>query len=265
MLRVTHFITRWSKPHAVSLSMKYLPHISSGEIRTAAYIEKAHRLLQRRFPRALWIGSPGDPRVALSFDDGPAPRDTDALLTVLARHGVPATFFNVGERVASHPALTRTVAEAGHQLGIHGYRHRAFPLVATPTLHDELRHTQDVLADATGRNPADFRYVRPPFGWFTPATLRRLEAWRFRPVMWTVVPPHWLQNQQRTYSDITREMCDSAILVLHESLPGPPVARLTDEILSRLEDRGFTFTSIDCMWQTVFHTPPAVSASSPQE
>lgn len=239
--------------------MKYLPRISSGEVQTAAYIEKAHRLLQRRLPRALWIGSPADPRVALSFDDGPAPRDTEALLTVLQRHGVPATFFNIGERVAAHPALARAVFTAGHQLGIHGYRHLAFPLISVPGLHADLQRAQNALADATGQNPDHFCYVRPPFGWFTPSTLRHLDTWGFRPVMWTVVPPHWLQSQQRTYSDIRREMCDSAILVLHEGLPGPPVAHLTDEILSRLEDRGFTFTSIDRMWRTVFDAQPLES------
>lgn len=244
--------------------MKYLPRIRGGEVRTAVYIEKAHRLLQRRFPRALWIGSPGDPRIALSFDDGPAPRDSEALLTVLDQHKVRATFFNVGERVAAHPSLARVVAAAGHQIGIHGYRHLAFPLRAVPTLHADLRRAQGALADATGQAPDNFCYVRPPFGWFTPGTLRHLNDWGFRPVMWTVVPPHWLQSQHRTYSDIAREMCDGAILVLHEGLPGPSVARLTDEILSRLEDRGFTFTSIDHMWQAAFHAPPLNSPPPPR-
>ena len=237
-------------------------NISRGELHTAPYIARAHRLLQRRFPDALWIGAPPDVRLALTFDDGPDPRATERLLETLARHDVPATFFNIGERAAAHPSLVRAVHDAGHGLGIHGYRHRPFPLIGTASLEAELRLAQAVLADATGAPPATFQQVRPPFGWFTPALLRQLTAWDFRPVMWTVVPPHWLQTAQRTYADVQRETCACAILVLHESLPGPPIADLTDGVLTRLKDRGFAFTTIDAMWQAVMTADAATSATN---
>lgn len=232
--------------------MRYLPRLQQGELRTAPAIARTHLFLQRRFPRALWIGHPAHRRVALTFDDGPHPRDTEALLDVLDHHRVRATFFHIGRRAAEHPALVRAVYDAGHDLGIHGYEHRAFPLIPAPTLHDHLRRAADVLAQASGTEPAQFRYVRPPFGWFTPAILRSLQGWNLRPVMWTVVPVHWLQTSTRTYRDVVRETCDGALLVLHESLSGPAVAHLCDGILNRLEDQGFEFTTVDDLWRTTF-------------
>src|SRR5438477_403188 len=56
---------------------------------------------------------------ALTFDDGPHPRGTPAVLEILARTGAAATFFLVGEQVARDPALALEVAAAGHHVGLH--------------------------------------------------------------------------------------------------------------------------------------------------
>jgi peptidoglycan/xylan/chitin deacetylase (PgdA/CDA1 family) len=61
-------------------------------------VPQIHPILQRYFPQALWAGSSQERCIALTFDDGPDLRDTPALLDVLARHGVRATFFWLGER-----------------------------------------------------------------------------------------------------------------------------------------------------------------------
>jgi peptidoglycan/xylan/chitin deacetylase (PgdA/CDA1 family) len=218
----------------------------------APVVGRAHTVLQDRFPQALWLGDTTQPRIAITFDDGPSPRDTLPLLDVLARHAVQATFFNIGERVRAHPELAYTVAQAGHAQGIHGYRHRAFPLQAAPRLRADLDETQRLLAEATGKSVDELVYVRPPFGVFTPSTLVGLNEWGFRPVMWTAVPPHWLQNTRETLDDVALQTSPGAILVLHESLPGPPIPRLADQVLTLLRDQGYEFGSIDEMWRYRF-------------
>ena len=67
--------------------------------------------------------STSEPLVALTFDDGPDERLTPDVLDVLARRGVRATFFLVAERARDHPELARQVADAGHEIGLHGDRH----------------------------------------------------------------------------------------------------------------------------------------------
>ncbi|MDP8929955.1 MAG: polysaccharide deacetylase family protein, partial [Actinomycetota bacterium] len=62
--------------------------------------------------------------VALTFDDGPDARGTPAILEVLRRHHVPATFFTVGSAVVDHPDIARRIVEDGHELGVHGFSHR---------------------------------------------------------------------------------------------------------------------------------------------
>ncbi len=234
--------------------MRRTLHIAAQIERTyftpATYIAATHRRLQRGLPGALWIGDPTERAIALTFDDGPWPRDTGDLLDVLARHETPATFFNIGLHAHKYPDLVQAVAQAGHRQGLHGYYHRPFPLLTAHQLETHLARARLVMAEAVGGSPEAFVYVRPPFGWFTPGLLRRLSEWEYRTVMWTVVPTHWLQPEQKTYTDVMRQISPGAILVLHESLPGPSIARVTDELLRRLKDDGYRFVTVDEMWVT---------------
>lgn len=208
------------------------------------------KLLRRQFPSALWSGTSDTRQVALTFDDGPNPHDTPLLLDSLARQQVHATFFHLGELAEQQPDLVRAVAAGGHQVAMHGYRHRAFPLEVARALRSQLTYTQELLAALSGRTPDEIRDVRPPFGMYTRSTLRALIGWGYRPVMWSVVPFHWMQPAEATIAQTLRLAHPGAVLVLHESLGGPPVAELAEAIIVRLHDQGYRFVSVEQMWQT---------------
>ncbi len=76
-------------------------------------------------------GSPGRRRIALTYDDGPNPADTPALLELLERHGAKATFFTIGRWAEREPALLREVQAAGHAIGNHTYTHPTMPLLSS--------------------------------------------------------------------------------------------------------------------------------------
>jgi peptidoglycan/xylan/chitin deacetylase (PgdA/CDA1 family) len=204
--------------------------------------------LRQHFPTALWRGDPARREIALTFDDGPDPTTTPALLAQLDRFGVTATFFHIGQRAAAAPQLVRQVADAGHQIGLHGYEHQSFLIKRAALLRTELAQAQAVIADATGRDPAAHNAVRPPFGHFTTATLRSLVEWGYLPTMWTVVPFHWLQSSAATVRQVHSGVDNGSILVLHEGLPGPPAADLVQAVLPQLIDDGFRFITIHELW-----------------
>lgn len=207
-----------------------------------------HSQLRQRFPQAFWQGDPERREIALTFDDGPYARDTPALLALLGDLGVKATFFHVGARAAAEPALARQVADAGHQISLHGYEHQSFLLKREAALLQELARAQDVLAQATGREPSAFSAVRPPFGHFTPPILDALVAAGYLPTMWTLVPFHWLQPAETTVRQTLNGVANGTILVLHESLPGPAVLDLAAAVLPDLLDAGYTFVTIHELW-----------------
>ena len=98
--------------------------------------------------------------VALTFDDGPDPRWTPAVLDVLQREDVPATFFDVGTRVARYPGLVRRELADGNEVGSHTFAHNSLTGMAGWRSNLELSLTQLSLAGATGRTSV---LLRPPY------------------------------------------------------------------------------------------------------
>src|SRR5688572_26509588 len=86
------------------------------------------KTLRASFPKALWQGNPQRREIALTFDDGPHPSATPDLLALLDLYQVRATFFHVGQHAAGAPHLVQQVLAAGHQIGLHGYKHHSFLL-----------------------------------------------------------------------------------------------------------------------------------------
>jgi len=103
---------------------------------------------------------PGGRRVALTFDDGPHPETTPALLAALRRAGVRATFFVVGEAVDRWPDLVRQIAADGHVLGNHTQRHRLLTFRTSAQVAEEVAACQRALARVGVRA----RLFRPPHG-----------------------------------------------------------------------------------------------------
>lgn len=217
------------------------------EAYTAATLNNLPRIAGRRFPEVFWMGQPGGQRIALSFDDGPDPRDTPAVLEVLARHQVTATFAWLGEKIEAQPDMVRAATVAGHQVMSHGYRHRSFLFEKQLELRVMLDHTRLLISELAGVDPALVRSLRPPFGHLSGPLLRALLDWGYRPVLGSIMPVHWLQPVQLTVRQVVVQAEDGALIVLHESLGGPAVAALTDQILTALAPRSFNFVTIDML------------------
>src|SRR3954471_17189558 len=108
----------------------------------------------------------GGDGVALTFDDGPHPQGTPAVMDALAAAGATATFFLVGEQVERRPALAAELVAAGHEVALHGHRHRTLLPLPARALDHELDRGAAIVEDAAGAAPAHYR---PPYGIFTPA------------------------------------------------------------------------------------------------
>jgi peptidoglycan/xylan/chitin deacetylase (PgdA/CDA1 family) len=90
-------------------------------------------------------------RLAITFDDGPHPDGTPAVLEVLDREGVAATFFLVGEQVRRNPSLAAEIVAAGHVVQLHGERHRNQLRLTAGQIRDDLRCGEEAIQQATGR------------------------------------------------------------------------------------------------------------------
>jgi peptidoglycan/xylan/chitin deacetylase (PgdA/CDA1 family) len=149
----------------------------------------------------------------LTFDDGPHPEGTPAVLEALGDR--KAIFFMVGEQVERYPAAAAEVAAAGHEIALHGYRHRNQMRVTPRWLADDLARGAAAIADATGRPPTRYR---PPYGIFTPAGLV-LARRSYSLLLWSKWGRDW--RARTTPEQIarlaTRDLGEGDVILLHDA------------------------------------------------
>ena len=154
--------------------------------------------------------------VALTFDDGPHPEGTPAILEILSAHGARATFFVVGEQVERRPELAAQIASAGHLVALHGYRHRLQLRMRDAEVGEDLRRGAAAIEDATG-DPVWWH--RPPYGIYSPAGLDATRAAGLRPLLWS----HWGKDWRkfttpgRIAARATRAIGTGDVILLHDA------------------------------------------------
>jgi peptidoglycan/xylan/chitin deacetylase (PgdA/CDA1 family) len=183
--------------------------------------------------------------VALTFDDGPDPENTPALLELLAERKIPATFFCIGQRVAGQSALVQRMAAEGHELENHTFRHSsATNLFSVAKLRAELRQAQAEIQRATGRAP---RFFRPPAGLTNPRVFRvsgelglHLAGYTARGLDRRADPPEKIAGR------LLARLHPGAIYLLHDGgVPGKRLLATTRLVLDELQAAGYRCVRLD--------------------
>lgn len=198
---------------------------------------------------ALARGKAGAHRVALTFDDGPHPVTTRAVLELLRVHEARATFFVLGHKVEAHPDVVREIHAAGHTLGIHGFQHdRLFSFRSPSYTQQQVERTRQAIARACGITPSLFR---PPVGFASYRTFRGAERARARIIAWSVRSLDGLRNADpaRVASRVIERLEDGAIVLLHDSAEHddftPASIAALPQILRALRERGLSTVGVD--------------------
>jgi peptidoglycan-N-acetylglucosamine deacetylase len=153
---------------------------------------------------------------ALTFDDGPHPHGTPAVLEILAREHVRATFFLVGEQVLRNPALAREIADAGHGIALHCHRHRNLLRLTPSQVREDIARAHHAIVTHTGCAP---QLYRPPYGVLNAAALCLARRRGWRTLLWS----HWGRDweAQATAASIsarvTNGVGDGSVLLLHDA------------------------------------------------
>ncbi len=182
-----------------------------------------------------------DKYIAITFDDGPHPKNTPRLLNMLRARNIKATFYMVGSNVDLYPQVVRRVVAEGHEIGNHSYSHRLFSKMSDSEIRQELSRTRDAVQRAAGVQPLT---LRPPFG----GMLTRQREWvnaefGYPIILWSIDPLDWKRpGPSVVCSRIVSATTPGSIILAHD-LHGQTVDAMP-ATLDGLLQRGFKFVTV---------------------
>ncbi len=170
------------------------------------------RAMQRAWPEVVFEVDTEQPAFALTFDDGPHPPYTEAVLDTLAQYGARATFFVMGEQVERHPALFRRIVDEGHEVANHFYDDRPTLFMSNQEVLESLERTEQILG---AQNPS--RLVRPSSGIAREATREMLRARGYTLVVGSAYTSDCTRPPRAYMRWAFRQMLEPGrILILHD-------------------------------------------------
>jgi peptidoglycan/xylan/chitin deacetylase (PgdA/CDA1 family) len=181
--------------------------------------------------------------VSLTFDDGPNAVYTPQVLDILARYGVRATFFVVGQEVVQHPELVQRIVAEGHTLGNHTWDHRNLTQLTAEEVASEFDRTQEALIAA---GVPSVRCARAPFGRVNQVVRDAVSARGLSLSRWTADSNDWKTlGTQAIVREALKGAQSGAVILLHDSGPdmSQTVAALP-AIIDGIRSRGLRLAPI---------------------
>ncbi len=156
--------------------------------------------------------------VALTFDDGPHPETTPALLDTLQRHGARATFFMLADRALLYPTIVREVEERGHEVALHGRRHVSLTHASRRVACDVIWGGKRELGAITSKR---LRLFRPPHGDLDLGAWALARAAGMEVVHWSADVGDWLDLGLERHLSGAAEVRAGGVMLLHDGDPPP--------------------------------------------
>ncbi|GAB2672757.1 polysaccharide deacetylase family protein [Flavihumibacter cheonanensis] len=200
------------------------------------------RISSQFYMPAICSGKTEGRQIAISFDDGPLPEYTAAILDSLAVANVPACFFCIGKRVEQYPDLASRIVEQGHTIGNHSYSHHAlFDLYSSARMKEELEQTNRLIYAATKSKPA---YFRPPYGVTNPNLAKAVKKTGMTTIGWNIRSLDTVaKDEKKLLEKLWKELRPGAILLFHDTMA--ITAAILPEFLQGVRARGYEIVPID--------------------
>lgn len=196
-------------------------------------------------PTVIHHGSKDFNKIALTFDDGPRPESTVALLEILKRFNVKATFFIVGAQAEKYPELVQRIYDEGHEIGNHTYSHTRLTKMTREELIEDIEKTRTIIFNQTGFIPYLFR---PPGGKFNAEVLGIIKELNYSTVLWTTNSGDWkYMNKDILTNRVISDSGPGNIVLMHNSISSSTIDALP-QIIEQLQAKHYELVTISNLY-----------------
>ncbi len=207
--------------------------------------------------------SPDDGRrlVALTFDDGPAEKYTEAYLEILTKYGIHATFYNLGQNVEAHPDLCKKIVEQGSEIQSHTYQHQQLTTLDAASLQSEFSNAFSDIQENAGVTTTAFR---PPYGSFDEKAWLNSGGLASVSVLWNQDSLDWkLPGADAIVENCLKYISSGSIILMHdgggnrdqdvEALP---------QLIEKLQAEGYEFVTVSELMKSDSSIPADIATCS---
>ena len=186
-------------------------------------------------------GLSNQPYIAMTYDDGPHPKNTPRLLDILRQRNIKATFYVIGRNVEMYPHITRRIVAEGHEIGNHTYTHRNLKTLSDAQVRTEMNRTRSAIIKATGVQP---RTMRPPYGALYERQRHFIKKeYGYPTIMWAVDPRDWQRPGPSVVTNRILSQTSNGAIVLAHDLHAPTIDAMPGT-LDGLLAKGFRFVTV---------------------
>lgn len=193
-----------------------------------------------------FIGDTNNKKVYITFDAGYENGNTTPILDALKKHNAKATFFVVGTYIKSSPELVKRMVDEGHIVGNHTQNHPNMSKMSTlEDFKKEIEPVEQQFKEYTGQEMRKF--YRPPQGVYSESNLKMAKELGYKTIFWSLAYVDWYQDKQPTreqaFEKLMPRVHPGAVILLHST--SKTNADILDEFLTKLEQQGYTFGTLD--------------------
>lgn len=187
-------------------------------------------------------GNTNNKEIAISFDDGPQPEYTPAILKTLKKHDVKATFFCIGKRAESNKELFKQVHDEGHIIGNHSYSHSpVFDLYGAKKMTNDLQQMNAVARQVLG---LQLKWFRPPYGVTNPNLKKAVMRGGFTSIGWNIRSlDTTIPDKDKLLQKVLKALKPGAVILFHDTCRS--TSDMLPEFLQKVKAEGYTIVPMD--------------------
>ena len=182
-------------------------------------------------------------KIALTFDDGPHPRQTIKILDILDKYGIKATFFVVGVNATYYPEALEEVCRRGHEIGNHTFSHPQVSKLLPEDLENEVDKCESKILELTDRKTKLFR---PPEGMIDKSVKKVLGRLDYKVILWDIDTKDWAHTPPNEIANnVISHISSGDIILMHDYIAyNSPTVEALELFIPVLLEKGYTFTVI---------------------
>lgn len=191
-------------------------------------------------PEPIFQGNTGDKMVAISVNVDWGEEFLPAMLDEFKKSNAQVTFFVTGRWAEKNTDMLRQMAQAGHSIQNHGYRHVHFNALNAEEIGSEIKKAEDIIFNITGKKSSFFA---SPYGEYNPRLVKAVNGIDYQYIMWSVDTIDWQQPTPETIvSRVMKKVHNDAIILMH---PTEPTVKALPTLLNQLQAQGYQMVTVD--------------------